>query len=384
MISLVKQTPLFEEKLTQNRSFALPLIDNNIGYVVTFLDIQDSNHKNAAYIVSFGEMNDVVKLTNTYKNFISILFLSSFLLFVLISVVIIQVQRLKDESSKLTQFIDIQDSIVVLTDGKKFKFANKKFFDFFAYKNLDAFLKEHNCVCELFTKHNGFFTLSDVKASEAHWVESLLNLSGRNRIVSMLDTMQVPHAFTISINKYDHENYVINFSDISDTMHEKLQLQQEVIIDQLTKAYNRAYFEKTIATILEHHKENGQKTGVIFFDIDHFKDVNDTYGHEVGDEVLKTVVNIAKNSIRNSDKLIRWGGEEFLIIVPTNSIEELQQIAENIRKRIEKHPFHVIKSLTCSFGLSIHLDNTDIYESVKKSDEKLYEAKESGRNRVAF
>jgi len=381
---LAKDSKDFLLRLSAKKSFTVPIINKDKGYVVTFLALKDIDEKNAGYVVSFTNLQEMVDIQIRYQDFSFGVFFGALLLFFLIVAVIVQIQRVKNESLKLQKFIDIQNSIVVLTNGQEFKFANKKFFDFFKYADMEDFLLKHNCICELFVRNNGFFSLADVKEDEAHWIESLLNLSGRNRIVSMLDKTSTPHAFTVSINRYDDNNYIINFSDISDAMTEKLQLQKQIVRDQLTKAYNRVYFEKTIDSLVAANVSQNKNTGIIFFDIDHFKDVNDTYGHKAGDDVLKMIVNLVKRNVRSDDKLIRWGGEEFLILLPANSIDEVYKEAENLRKIIEQYQFDIVKHLTCSFGLSLHEETADIHESVKKADDKLYEAKKNGRNRVVF
>ncbi|MEA2099755.1 MAG: GGDEF domain-containing protein, partial [Campylobacterota bacterium] len=243
LIDLANSSPDFVKKLDKKDSFAVPIIDNGLGYIVTFLNIKNIDKKDAGYVVSFGKLQDIVELEKRYNIFILIGFLVALFVFILVVIVIIQVQKIKEESLKLHKFIDIQNSIVILTDGVEFKFANKKFFDFFGYKDLDDFLKEHSCICDKFIHNSNFFSLSDVRDN---WVESLLMLSGRKRIVSMIDKTLVTHTFTVSINKYDENYYIIDFGDISDTMREKFQLQEQVVQDQLTKAYNRVYFDNNI------------------------------------------------------------------------------------------------------------------------------------------
>jgi len=381
---LAKRSENFRENLKHENSFAIPIVKNNNGFVVTFLAITDIDNKIAGYIVSYAKLQEIIQIQSRYKNFIFIILFAALLLFILTTAIILQVQKVKEQTLKLQKFIDIQNSIVILTDGKKFKFANKKFFDFFQYADIEDFLQKHSCICDLFVYNKNFFSLDDVKEGEANWVESLLNLSGRNRIVSMLDKTSTPHAFTVSINRYDKDNYVINFTDVSDAMTEKLQLQQQVVRDQLTKSYNRVYFEKNIDSIIANNISENKNTGIIFFDIDHFKKINDTFGHRVGDDILKGLVELVKQNIRSNEKLIRWGGEEFLIIIPANTIDEIYKEAEKLRKLIEMNDFAVVKHLTCSFGLALNDENTTIEETILKADDKLYEAKTNGRNRVAF
>jgi len=283
---------------------------------------------------------------------------------------------------KLEKFVDLQHSIVVLTDGYDFEFANKSFFNFFGYNNLDDFKKRYHCICELFIKKDGFFSLDKVKKSEKNWIESLLNLSERKRIVTMLDTTNTPHAFLVALNNYDENQYIIDFSDISETMQEKLQLQNQANNDQLTNTYNRVFFETSIHDIMKEHYRQDLKTAIIFFDIDHFKKINDTFGHAVGDRVLIQLTTLIKNIIRKSDYLIRWGGEEFIIITHAKSIEDVKHMAEYLRTSIEKLKIKDVGYFTCSFGVALHKKNEKIKTTIARADDRLYEAKNSGRNIV--
>jgi len=292
------------------------------------------------------------------------------------------VTRQKKDRERLQRFIDTQDSVVVLTDGKHIKFANKMFYEFFGFGDLESFSRKYDCICERFIVDDLFFHLAKVKPGEANWIESLLNLTGRQRIVSMANAQSVPHAFSVSISQYDEQSYVVSFTDISDTMIEKLQLKQQTLVDGLTGAYNRVYFNQSIDYVLHRHCQNNFTTGVIFFDIDHFKRVNDTYGHDVGDEVLKKVVSLVQRYTRDDDKLIRWGGEEFVILTSCESIEGAYKNAEHIRSVIEQSDFSPVEQVTCSFGCALYDENNDIQKTVKEADEALYEAKKSGRNRV--
>jgi polar amino acid transport system substrate-binding protein len=143
--------------------------------------------------------------------------------------------------------------------------------------------------------------------------------------------------------------------------------------DQLTKAYNRKKFHE-IKNTLPH-----PKNAIILLDIDHFKRINDTYGHSKGDEVLKTIVKIIKQHIRKEDYVIRWGGEEFLIIIHDTSQEKGYKIAETLRKKIEKHDFNGIE-VTASFGVK-ECEDYITEEDINLVDKALYKAKEK-RNSV--
>ncbi|WP_304543487.1 sensor domain-containing diguanylate cyclase [Sulfurimonas microaerophilic] len=283
---------------------------------------------------------------------------------------------------KLQRFVDTQSSIVILTNGKDLKFANNTFLDFFGCKNIEEFLETYRCICDKFIEQEKFFHLGKVQEGEKDWIDSLLHLSGRQRVVAMKNSEGVIHAFNVAINKYEGDEYIVNFTDISDTMSEKFELAQQASVDTLTNAYNRMYFNQNIEYIVNHHTKNNMNTGIIMFDIDKFKDVNDTYGHDVGDYVLKTLVQIVQRYTRTNDKVIRWGGEEFIIVCATSGEDTLEKIAEYLRSTIENYKFDYVEKVTCSFGCAVHELDRDILKTIKEADQKLYQAKEQGRNRV--
>ncbi len=296
--------------------------------------------------------------------------------------IISDITHQKNSLDKLRKFIDLQDSIVILTDATKILFANQKFFDFFGYKDLEEFSKKYNCICDLFMQEGNFFHTGKILPKEEHWVRSMLNLSGRERIVSMNNKDKIPHAFSVSINNYDPLTYIINFSDISETMFEKLQLQIRAVKDQLTNAYNRTFFDSSIKSIVSNNEKQNAKTGIILFDIDYFKDINDNYGHDIGDKVLKNLVDTISRFIRKDDKLIRWGGEEFVIVMYAKTIENIIRQAEHLRFVVQNNKLENVPAITCSFGIALHEDDEAIEDTIKRADEKLYEAKRGGRNQV--
>ena len=151
-------------------------------------------------------------------------------------------------------------------------------------------------------------------------------------------------------------------------------------IDPLTKALNRAGIRDILDESVQHFEENQSACSIILLDIDHFKEINDQYGHDVGDEVLIKLVNCIKSHIRSSDSLVRWGGEEFVLICPKTPIQVAMNIAEKHRSTIANMPF-IEQAITCSFGVS-ELKSSDIAACFKEADIALYQAKAQGRNCV--
>ncbi|MBU0719819.1 diguanylate cyclase [bacterium] len=510
LIQSAKESPDFFTRLSAGENFSVPVIDVDKSYIIGFIALEDTDNKHAGYIVSFGEVKEILDISKHYNSYIFMSILSAIFVFILLVVIIRQVDKLArnqkkllaindslktaqkiarfgsweldllknklhlsdevykifglepesseasyevffsfihpedkekvvkvyndslkdrgeyevryrivkkngevcfleqhgshetDENDKivksigtvyditqqvdaytnLEKFIDLQSSIVILTDANEFKFANKSFYNFFGFESLKRFRENYNCICELFIHHESFFSLQSVREDEKNWIESLLNLSVRQRIVSMLDSTATPHAFNVFINKYDKSHFIVEFSDISESMMQKLHLERQLSRDQLTNAHNRVYFETNSAGIMGEHKKKGLKTGVIFFDIDYFKLINDTYGHDAGDEVLVEIVKLVQSKIRDTDHFIRWGGEEFVIIMGCETRDAAVKMAEHLRISIQENVFKGIQKLTCSFGVAIKEDEETIKAAITRADQKLYEAKNGGRNKV--
>ncbi len=159
-------------------------------------------------------------------------------------------------------------------------------------------------------------------------------------------------------------------------------LHQLAEIDFLTNIYNRRIFLRFLEAEINKATRYSKSFSLIMFDIDHFKAVNDTYGHDVGDYVLKTTVDIIKKDIRRTDVFVRYGGEEFIIMLPEIAIEGAKLCAENTRATIEQNNFDKVKKITISVGVTMFKENDTINSITKRVDEALYRAKDNGRNRV--
>ncbi|WP_457563553.1 diguanylate cyclase [Caminibacter pacificus] len=252
-----------------------------------------------------------------------------------------EVIKNKRENEELTNALKVifenQTEATALYIDKKLKLANKKF----------------------------KFLLGQLSLEEL--IEKLkIKLNEKKQIVKYDDKI-----LKIKIIKFNHNSILIFINDIT-KYEEKIQK------DPLTGVYNRNILEKIL-------KENINKNiCVIFADIDHFKKINDTYGHQFGDTVLQTFAQILKNSLRKNDIIVRYGGEEFLIYIQNvESIKYAQKIAEQLRKVVENFDFNG-KKITASFGVCCkYISSKESFEElIKNADKALYKAKNNGRNRV--
>ncbi|BDY13705.1 diguanylate cyclase [Hydrogenimonas cancrithermarum] len=154
--------------------------------------------------------------------------------------------------------------------------------------------------------------------------------------------------------------------------------------DKLTGSLNRHRGIEILEHEIARAKRYGHTFSVIFFDIDHFKRINDTYGHTIGDNVLIKAVKAIKNSLRSTDSIIRWGGEEFLIILPETPLSDTIQIARKLREQIESRNGNIPVPITASFGAAEWESALTLDTLISKADSKMYEAKRLGRNRIAY
>mgnify|MGYP001052240458 CR=1 FL=1 len=293
---------------------------------------------------------------------------------------LVEESKLKD----LKNFMNSLTDIIVLTDGVTIKEANKKLFDFFGYDSLKMFLKDHNCICDYFEKDDAFFHTDKLVNNDLNWVEYIKSLEPTKRIVSMKSNNGNIHIFGVHINRFTDDLYSILFSNETSSYIEKSNLQRKVIKDKLTGAFNREYFDMVIDDLIDNNDNSNENFSFCMLDIDHFKDVNDNYGHNVGDEVLKELVNLIKKNSRSEDILIRWGGEEFILILKVKDKKALHSATENLRITIKNYLFSHVDHLTCSFGASFYKNDEQILDTIKRTDSALYIAKNNGRNQVTI
>jgi len=163
-------------------------------------------------------------------------------------------------------------------------------------------------------------------------------------------------------------------------------LQELAITDGLTKIYNRRYFYLVLQNEIERARRYGTPLSLVMVDIDHFKKVNDRFGHLTGDKVLEDVAKLCKSLLRLSDEMFRYGGEEFTILLPETNAELAQNVAERIRSTIAEAEFNTkngIVKITVSQGVAeFHLSMDSPSSFVDSADKALYDAKQDGRNRV--
>lgn len=165
---------------------------------------------------------------------------------------------------------------------------------------------------------------------------------------------------------------------------DSLELLRLSITDSLTGIFNRAKFNEELKKWTDYCSRYESDISLVFFDIDNFKRVNDNYGHMTGDKVIQDIVLSIQNKIRSTDIFARWGGEEFVILLPNTGNDQAAEMAERMRIAIEKITVSESENITCSFGIATLRENESSESFIKRGDKLLYEAKRRGKNIVVY
>jgi len=172
---------------------------------------------------------------------------------------------------------------------------------------------------------------------------------------------------------------------IRELKHVNTRLKEMATYDMLTGAYNRRKFEQYIKSSVDIKLKYNCDFSIIMFDIDYFKQINDRYGHNVGDQLLKEISSVVRNTLRETDKLFRWGGDEFIILLPGIALKDACKVAEKVRCSIEAYTFEARpEKVTVSLGVGEYILEDGIEQLVSSVDKAMLKAKAGGKNRVEW
>lgn len=295
-------------------------------------------------------------------------------------------QHEKEEKAFLQSVMDLQDNLIVITDGRNIKSVNRTMLDFFDFESLEVFKNTHDCICDTFLPIDEYFHLG-LLTNDTLWVEHILNHNDQNFMVMMQnERTRERESFKISINYFrSKKQYIVTFSNITKIALKNKTDQHKATYDNLTGIYNRHklndllqyYFSAETETKIDHFT-------FILFDIDNFKEINDTYGHLIGDKVLKQLIALIKEKTRRSDIFARWGGDEFILVIENSTSEKALKFTEYLRQTIAETIFVKVGHITCSFGISSYQEGDTINKMMRKVDQAMYNAKKSGRNKTCY
>ncbi len=298
----------------------------------------------------------------------------------------IQQTTLAQELEYLQTVMDSNPNMIFLLSLEKgIVYINKTLQEYVGYPISDD--ENYNDFC-LFNYFHSIDNRLDIIQSREELLDYFTHHPKEHHIVhfhhSKNDKQEVKKdTFIISMShQSDSDYYVFSLADISELAHRYQELEYSAGKDQLTGINNRSTYEYIIERYIDRSKIHNEPFVLVFFDIDHFKSINDHYGHDIGDQVLIKLTQTISDNIRQEDFFARWGGEEFIILLQGSTLNNGVNTAEALRKKIASIQFAHEHHITCSFAVVEFTADDNAETLLKRADIVLYRAKASGRNCV--
>jgi diguanylate cyclase (GGDEF)-like protein/PAS domain S-box-containing protein len=307
-----------------------------------------------------------------------------------------------DHSNLLNEYKKAVDlsNIVSKTNPKGIiTYVNDKFCEVSGYKREELIGKPHNIVRHPIMPSRIYKELWDTIKAKKTWNGLITNIQKDGKSYTVYSTIvpildidgDVVEYIAIRHDVTEFEQAKEQLSTLNKAMKHKVDelysmaqtLEEQASIDVLTGVFNRMKFEEFFDLEFQKAKMQRNQLSIILLDVDDFKLINDTFGHDIGDDVLKTMTKLISENIRSTDTLSRWGGEEFVILLPGTTLEQAKIVATNLKNVISKYKFNTINfGVTCSFGVAVCNDSDNKERLFKRVDTVLYKAKNSGKNIV--
>ena len=217
------------------------------------------------------------------------------------------------------------------------------------------------------------------------WLDAVTGASDESQVLRFKGNGAEPgRAFVARSKRFpDSDRHVVTLPDITRIEEERSNLAELAYTDHLTGVGNRYAFFACMEREMERAKRYGQGFSLIMMDIDDFKEVNDTFGHDEGDRVLKGLADLVRRNIRVCDEFARWGGEEFMLLAPGCDLGQAGKVAEKIGGLIGSEALGP-RRITCSFGVTEYQPGESAEAMLRRVDEALYTAKDDGKNRIEY
>ena len=354
------------------------------GEMFISVPIKNCNKETIGYYILIKSFDDIKDTSLSFFIFKFITIAGALSAIFMLVVIFLLWRRSEQRKQYYKQILNASSNIIIVFNRDyNIIDINRRFFDYFSdYRTLEEFKERNRCISDFFVKEDGL--LQKFMNREKHWLQFLIDHPDKEYKAKVIykDCEWYFKVYVNSIKSREKENhYVVVFNDVTTLEKQRKELEKASLTDPLTEIGNRRYFNLKLDEEIARSQRYSTPLSVIMFDIDHFKRVNDQYGHDVGDVVLKEIVNAVKRNLREIDIFCRVGGEEFMVILPETRLNNSYQIAEKIRKIVESHSKESIPKVTISLGIVQLLDEDSKDSLLIRVDKALYMAKESGRNR---
>jgi len=378
-----QKTNMVDFSFLHNVNINTSIKENNFINQIEFYDIFDN------YVFSL-EMTNPMLIFEKGKQTIFLYNITVAFLLLIILVVLSRKQEdlfknnmkleteVNERTAKLNKYITIVNKYVTTSSTDlegKITHVSEAFCRISGYSKKELLGRTHNIVKHEDMDPSIYVNLWDTISADKKWIGEIKNKKKNGEAYWVLANIEPI---------YSSNGKKIGYTSIRQEITDKKRVEKLSITDKLTQLYNRVKIEEIFAIeIAKFHRYN-TSFSLILIDIDFFKEVNDTYGHNVGDLFLREMADLLKSSVRIEDVVGRWGGEEFVILSNNYTIEGVLGLAEKIRKNVEAYEFSTIGHKTISIGVSI-LNKEDTQETmIARADKSLYHAKKTGRNKVCL
>lgn len=364
---------------------AITLYSSKVQLVVTFIPITNPVTKEVVAFISIISPEQYI--VNIIKNFY-IINIISILLLLMTSLFIYRQQKtkyqIKEKEHLLQNILDTTKHLTFITDFVDIGFANKAFLEYFNFKSIDEFHENYSQFSDLLLQKDGYINDSLRKKGESF--VDLLNRTPESKRKAILLSPKIDlEAFSISMETIVFKEkvfYLVTLMDITKMEIERIQAEEKAYYDELTGIYNRNKLKEMFDIEVKKVKRFQHPLSMAMLDIDHFKLLNDTYGHLIGDEVLVMLAKLIKENLRETDTVARWGGEEFVVIFSETNINNAAVALKNLQNKINSIKHESAGNITVSYGLTEYKSNDTIQTTLQRCDTALYKAKNNGRNRI--
>ena len=330
-----KMQKVFEE---EKKSFGITTVAKNDRYINLYVDYFDDQNL-LILLQDITEITQIRQKALQYSNQTTLL------------------------TETLKKIINSQNAMIFLANiENRIEFANRQFLEYFDVDPQEIFRKDLG----LYRKMGPGF--ESYEAMHRAIAEGMKEMSIGEDV------------FSVEAIHIDPANILFTLSKMTEFARQRKELEEEVAYDQLTQVYRKKVFDDKVCELLE----SDRPFAIAVVDLDNFKQINDNYGHLVGDDVLRSFAKLLHRQIDGRGEVARWGGEEFLLLIYTDSKEEAVELCENIRQTIVMHNFDPVPELTASFGVTMRQGEENLDSILARADKALYLAKEGGKNRVVY
>ncbi len=365
---------------------------NGKSYLFHQYDVESPFQRNFAQVLMAKDVtkyirkNQEVSIQTALISFGILLFvyIGIYLLFTkLINILLKEEEEIRIKQDQMQVIMDNSNDLITLFHNGKLVLVNNTMLSFTGMKDLESLIEENKNISHIFEESDDTFSATSSRTN-IEWIHKLSSMKEEKRVVSIKSKRFGQNYFNVKTKVVPKQpnSIIVIFSNISSIFKKSKKDEYMAYHDQLTNVYNRQYFHQAVEKGIYEASKNHKVSSMIMFDLDFFKKVNDTYGHQVGDEVLIKFAQIISKNVRAKDTFARWGGEEFVLLLCDTDKKGALRVANNLVTIVASTEFDTVGQVTCSIGLSEFKKDDNIESWMTRADEALYRAKENGRNRA--